>query len=121
VAGDAWYGQLFPWKKALGLLADAGLVWENYPENVLLPGDLPMKGTKSKGINDLTVDEQKRLLNAEHDKHHPMHIKKVSEARREGKFSILCSAIRLVGLTFICRPQELETRRHYWSPPTIFI
>ena len=64
----------FPWRKLPEILVKEGIVLENYPHMVQLPGGKPMK-TNSKGINDLTKQEVKDLHEAIESKTFPLRFR----------------------------------------------
>ncbi|KAG1851786.1 hypothetical protein C8R48DRAFT_777740 [Suillus tomentosus] len=57
-------GGNFPWKTLPTVLARRGCILENYPEDVLMPGERRSTLAKSKGIHDLTIHERFKLANA---------------------------------------------------------
>jgi hypothetical protein len=71
------------------ILAENGIICENYPENVLFPGEKPAKAQKSKGINDLTKLDISRILEAFNDPNFPLVFHKVP-ADKKSKFLGLC-------------------------------
>ncbi|KAG1718270.1 uncharacterized protein EDB91DRAFT_1258701 [Suillus paluster] len=50
-------GGNFPWKTLPTVLARRGCILQNYPENILMPGEKRPTLAKSKGISDLSLDE----------------------------------------------------------------
>lgn len=54
------------------LLASSGVVCKNYPEDVLLPGEIREGMAKGKGISDLTLHEQALISKALDDDSHPL-------------------------------------------------
>ena len=59
------------------ILADNGIICENYPEDVPFPGEKPMKVQKSKGVNDLSKLDISCILEAFEDPNYPLAFKKV--------------------------------------------
>ncbi|KAH0833422.1 hypothetical protein J3R83DRAFT_12535 [Lanmaoa asiatica] len=57
-------GNNFPWKTLLSFLASKSLILEGYPHGVLMPGQSRHPGTRTKGINDLTLAEKQKLYSA---------------------------------------------------------
>ncbi|KAG1719197.1 uncharacterized protein EDB91DRAFT_1257842 [Suillus paluster] len=57
-------GGNFPWKTLPTVLARRGCILQNYPENILMPGEKRPTLAKSKGISDLSLDEWRVLADA---------------------------------------------------------
>jgi hypothetical protein len=63
--GGSWTSEAkFPWKDMPQRLATCGVVVENWPEGVPLPGTEKTAARKSKGISALTHQQQKVFLAA---------------------------------------------------------
>ncbi|KAG1745516.1 uncharacterized protein EDB91DRAFT_1246393 [Suillus paluster] len=57
-------GRNFPWKTLPTILACHGCILQNYPENILMPGERCATVARSKGIHDLFVHERSVLADA---------------------------------------------------------
>jgi hypothetical protein len=66
----------FPWKGLPKILADKGILLENYPHTVQLPCGNPTKA-HSKGINDLNKQEVKDLHEAITNKMFPLRFRRL--------------------------------------------
>jgi len=64
----------FPWQKLPESLANEGIIIENYPHTIQLPGIKTGKQT-SKGINDLNKQEVKDLYEALGSKDFPLRFR----------------------------------------------
>jgi len=86
-AGVKFNLKQFPWKTMSTLLAEHGVVCINYPEGVLMPGETCDRNTTkgnmktSKGISDLTLQEQARLIHALDHEQYPIRFKKPDAER----------------------------------------
>jgi hypothetical protein len=72
------------------ILADKGIICENYPEGVPFPGEKPAKAQKSKGVNDLSKLDVSRILDAFEDPYYPLVLKK-APADQKSKSIIMVS------------------------------
>ena len=54
----------FPWKTLLGNLASSSLVMENWPVDILFPGEEHYGKGSAKGTSDLTLAECSKLVAA---------------------------------------------------------
>ncbi|KAG1841842.1 hypothetical protein F4604DRAFT_1939208 [Suillus subluteus] len=57
-------GGNFPWKTLPTVLARRSCILRDYPDNILMPGEKRATLARSKGINDLSLDERRVLANA---------------------------------------------------------
>jgi len=64
------------------ILAENGIICENYPDSVPFPGEKPAKAQKSKGVNDLSKLDVSCILEAFEDPHLPLTFKKVPADKR---------------------------------------
>jgi hypothetical protein len=79
----------FPWKTMLNLLASAGVVCVNWPEDVLMPGEAREGIAKGKGFSDLTLHEQALLKKALTHDTHPLRF--VGTDKKEGNSFLILS------------------------------
>ncbi|KAG2115499.1 hypothetical protein DEU56DRAFT_919410 [Suillus clintonianus] len=85
-------GGNFPWKTLPAILARRGYILENYPENILMPGERRATLAKSKGIHDLSIHERRVLADAL--KNNSLTVKTVTTDALE---NLMASRVPVVG------------------------
>jgi hypothetical protein len=74
------------------ILAENGIICENYPDDLPFPGDKPTKAQKSKGVNDLSKIDISRILEAFEDPDYPLAFKR-APADKKSEFILSNSTL----------------------------